>query len=167
MQQMVAFYHKDINMINIGGTLANLANNFPHKPTTWKKYSSRRKMKTYWNFLKLFLVVYLAFLHEKQLLFEFLFGIQQTFANPMILSMLTNYGPFRCVNWSSLVVRSFWISFQRQGVSNFDKGWLVVRSFCQRTRSNCIIESSCTTSRQKEVDHFSNISFFSHCNTVI
>ena len=42
----------------------------------------------------------------------------------------------------------------------------MVMSYFQRTRRHCKIESFYTTSRQKEIDCFSDDGFCSHCNTV-
>ena len=77
---MIAFYHdEEIDMWRLGCTLLNMADICSHKSTDAKLYpiTERNKnlLKKIW---KMFLVVQLSFLHEKQLLVNFLFEYQQT-----------------------------------------------------------------------------------------
>ena len=96
---MIAFYHdKDIDMLKLGCTLANLANVCLHKSTDAKFYPSQREIKTYWKkFENTSLVAHLSFLHAKQLLMKHL-SESFTYANLLLELMPANYTPTRYAN---------------------------------------------------------------------
>ena len=80
---MIAFDHdKDIDRFKLGCRLPNLANICLHKPTDAKFYPFTEGDKDLLEKIeKISLVVYLSFLHVKQLLMKLLFESLQTYAN--------------------------------------------------------------------------------------
>ena len=93
MQIMIAFYHdKDIDVLNFGCILPNMANICLHKSVDVKFYPFREGDKDLWKkFEKMLLVVHLSFLHAKQLLVKLLFASLQTYANLLLGLMPANY----------------------------------------------------------------------------
>ena len=85
--------------------------------------------------------------------------------------MPANYIPTPCVNPCPSVFIRVGISIQKPLDSHLDKNKTrsfenMVKSYFQRTRPECEIESFFTTGRQKKIYCFSVDGFCSHCNTV-
>ena len=111
------------------------------------------------KFDKTSLVDHLSFLHAKQLLMKLLSESLQTYANLLLGLMSANYTATRWVNLCSPVFIRVGISFQKLVDSHFHKTRTVALRTCssyfQRTRPDWIIESFCTTGRQKKIVSFS------------
>ena len=109
-------------MLNLGCTLPNLANICLHKSTEASFYSVTEGDIPFWKkFEKMLLVVYLSFLHGKQLLMKLFFENQQTYANPLLGLTLANYTSTRCVNTCWVVFIRVGISIQKRLDSYLDK----------------------------------------------
>ena len=123
MQKKMAFYHDNyIDMLKLGFTLPNLANNCLHKSTDANSIHSRKEIMTFWQeFDKMSLVVHLAFLLAKQLLMKLLFESLQTYANLLLGLMPANYIPTRCVNPCLPVFIRVGTSIQKRVDSHLDK----------------------------------------------
>ena len=123
MQKMIAFYHdKDIDMLKLGCTLPNLANNCLHKSTDAKFYPFMEGDKDLFRKkFEMFFVVHLSFLHANQLLMKLLFESLQTCANLLLELMPANYIHTRCVNPCPLVFIRVGISIQIRVDSHLDK----------------------------------------------
>ena len=67
------------------------------------------------------LVLYLLYLHEKQMLVKLLFENQQNYANPMLGLMLDNFTSTRGVNPCRPLFIRVEMSIQRPVDSHFDK----------------------------------------------
>ena len=108
MQKMITFYHeKDIDIVNLGCTLPNLANTSLHKSTEAKIYPFREGDKDLMEKVqKILLVVHLSLLHVKQSLTKLLFENPQTYANLLSGLMQANYTPTPCFSrWQRLFIR--------------------------------------------------------------
>ena len=125
-------------------------------------------MNTFWKkFEKMLLVVYLSFLHRKQLLMKLSFENQRTYANLLLGLTLTNNTHTRCVNPCRPVFIRVGISIQKR-----------VESYLDKTRPAALKIWSCPiyneqdqnvklkTGRQKKIDCLSVDGFCSHFNTV-
>ena len=99
-QKMIAFYHdKDIDMLKLDCTLANLANLCQLKSTDAKFYHfTEGDIDLLEKIEKTSLVAHLSFLHAKQLLMKLLFESLQTYSNLLLGLMPANYITTRCVS---------------------------------------------------------------------
>ena len=115
-RKMIAFYHdKDIEVLKLVSTLPKLANICLHKVIDAKFYPLTERVNKFSKKLeKMFMVVHLSFLHEKQLLMKVSFEKQPAYANLLFGLMRVNYTPTRCVNPCRPIFISVWISIQRQ-----------------------------------------------------
>ena len=87
-----------------------------------KSIDSRKEIKTFWKkFEKMLLVVYLSFLHGKQLLMKILFENHRAYANLMLGLTLANYTPTPCVNSCRPVFIRVAISIEKRVVSYLEK----------------------------------------------
>ena len=174
MQKNIAFYHdKGIDMLKLGCTLPNVANNCSHKDTDAKFYPfTEGVVKTFWKcFEKMLLVVHLSFFHGKQLLMEPLFENQQTYANLLLGLTLANHTSTRCVNPCRPLLIRVGISIQKRVDSYFDKTrpaalkkWSCLIS--NEHDQNLKLKASLQQADRKKIDCFSVDGFYSHCNTV-
>ena len=114
MQKIIGFYHdKDIDMLKLGCTLPNLANNCLHKSTDAKFYPITEGYKDLWkNFDKTSLEVHLSFLLAKHLSMKLLSESLLTYANLLRL-MPANYSRNRYVNPCPPVLIRVRISIQK------------------------------------------------------
>ena len=116
-------------------------------------------------------VVHLSFLHAKQLLINFFFENQKTYANLLLGLTSSQLYPYsKCqpmptgfyTRWDFDSETSRFIHRQHK-TRSFEN---MVMFSSQRTRPVCEIDSLFTTGRQKKTDCFSVDGFCSHCNTV-
>ena len=156
-------------MLKLVCTLPNLANICLHRSTD-VNFKEGDKNFFEKKFEKMLLVVHLLFLHDKQLLMEYLFENQQTYADLLLGLTLASDTPTRSVNPCRPIFIRFGISIQRQLDSRFDKTKPVALKIMscpiQRTRPEFKIESFYTRSRGMKVDCFSIDGFCFSCNTL-
>ena len=95
MQKMIAFYHdKDIDKLNLGCTLPNLANVCLHELLMQFSIHSQKKIKTFWKKIeKMLLVLHLSFFHAKQLLMKLFCKSLQLYANLLLGLIPANFIP--------------------------------------------------------------------------
>ena len=120
---MIVLYHdKDIDMLKLGCTLANLTNLCLHKSTDAKLYPFTEGYKNLLEKIPEYVSGgRLSFLHAKQLLTELLFESLQTYSNLLVRLMPANYNPKRCVNRCPQFFTRVWISIQKPVDSYLDK----------------------------------------------
>ena len=172
MQKMIAFYHdKDIDMLKLGCTLPNLANICLHKSTDAKFYPFTEGDKDLLEKIRenvggpsiVFTrkaVVDETCIRKSTNLCKSIVG---TDASQLYLYSMCQPMPTGLyTRWDFDSETSRFIPRQNK-TSSSEK---MVRSYFQRTRPECKIESFFTTGRQKKIDCFSVDGFCFHCNTV-
>ena len=173
MQKMIDVYHdKDIDMLKLGSTLPNHANICLHKSTDAKVYPFTEGDKDFlekiWEdvvggpsiVFKRKLVVNETFRRKSTNICKSFVGIDasQLHPNSMCQPMPTSL----YTRWDLDSETSRFTPRQNK-TRSFEN---MVKSYFQRTRRECEIESFFTTGRQKKTDCFSVDGFCSHCNTV-
>ena len=172
-QKMIAFYHvKDIERLRFGCTSPNLANICLHKSTDAKFYPFTEGDE---DLLQKFrevvvggpsmvftrkAVVDESFIRKSTNICKSIVGIGASKLNPysMCQPMLTGL----YTRWDLNSETSRFTPRQNK-TRSFEK---MVRSYLQRTRTDCKIESFYTTGRQKKIDCFSADGFCSYSKTV-
>ena len=173
MQKMIAFYHdKNIDMLKLGCTLPNLANNCSHKSTEAKFYPFTEGEKDILEKIREDVVggpsivftrkavVDETFIRKLTNLCKSIVGIDASQLYPYSMCQPMPTGLY--TRWDFDSETSGFIPRQNQ-TRSFEN---MVMSYFQRTRPECKIESFFTTSRQKKIDCFKVDGFCSHCNTV-
>ena len=173
MQMMIAFYHgKDIDMLKLGCTLPNLANICLHKSTDGKVYpftegdedllEKIREDVVGGPFIVLTrkAVVDETFIRKSTIIYKSVVGIDasQLYHYSMCQPMPTGLH----TRWD-IDSETGRFTPRKNKTRSFEN---MVKSFFQRTRPDCKIESFSTTGREKKIDRFSVDGFCSHCNTV-
>ena len=100
MQKLTEFHHqKDIDRLQLGRTLLDLANVCLHKSTVLKFYPSTESDKTCWRkFVKIWFKVPPLSLHAKLWLTKLLSANQRIRASQLLALTQANSIPSRCVN---------------------------------------------------------------------
>ena len=173
MQKLNAFYHdKDIKMLKLGCTLPNLANICLHKSTDAKFYSFTEGDKHLLEKIRedvlggpSIVFTRKAVADETSIrksanICKSIVGIDASQLYPY--SMCQPMPTCLCTRWDLDSETSRFAP--RQNKTRSFKN--LVMSYFRRTRPDCKIESFLTTGREKKVDCFSVVGFFSHCNTV-
>ena len=175
MQKMIAFGHiKDIDMLKLGCTLPNLANNYLHKSTDAKTYhfteGKNDLLAKNWNWKDF--DGGLSFVFTRKAVVNETFIRKSTnickSVDRVDASQLYRYSmcePMPTGLYTLWDIDSQTSRFQsrKNKTRSFEN---MVMSFFQHTRPDCKIESFYTTGRQKKNDRFSADGFCSHCNTV-
>ena len=171
MQKMIDFYHqKEIDMLKLGCTLPNLANNCLHKSTDSKFYLFTESDKDLGEKIREDMlggpcivftrkaVVDETFIRKSTNLCKSIVGIDanQLYPNSMCQPMPT--GLYTRWNYDTEFMprQNKTRSCEKMDLSCF-----------QQTRPKCKIGSNVTTGRQKKIDCFSVDGIGQHCNTVI
>ena len=173
MEKMIAFYNdKDIDMLNLGCTLPNLANICLHKSTDAKIYPFTEGDKDLLEKVRedvvggasiIFTrkaVVDETFIRKSTNLFKFIAGIDASQLYPYSMCQPMPTGV--CTRWDFDSETGRFTPRQNK-TRSFEN---MVMSYFQRTRPECEIESFFTTGTQKKIDCFSVDGLCSHCNTV-
>ena len=166
MQEMIAFYHdKDIDMLKLGCTLANLANICLHKSTDAKIYPFTEGDKDLFEKIREDVVggpsivftrkavVDESFMRKSTNICKSIVGIDasQLYLYSMCQPMLT--GLYSCWDIDSEISR-----FKPRQNKTRSLEFMVM-SYFQRTRPDCKIESCYTTGRLKKIDRFMLMGF--------
>ena len=173
MQKMIAFNHdKDIDMLKLGCTLPNLANICLHKYTDAKFYPFTEGDKDFLEKIREDVVCGPSIVFTRKTVVDETFirmsanicksfvGIDASQLYPYSMCQPMPTGPY--TRWDSGSETNRFTPRQNKNRS-FE---IMVKSYFQRTRPDCKIESFYTTGRQKKIDCFSVDEFCSHCSTV-
>ena len=173
MQRVIAFYQsKCIDMLKLGCTLPNLANNCLHKSTNAKFYPFTEGDKDLFETLREDIVggpsiVYTrkaiddgSFIRKSTNICKSMVGIDASQLYPYSMCQPMPTGLY--TRWDIDLETSRFTARQNK-TSNFEN---MVMSYFQLTRPLCKIESFYTTGRQKKIDRFSVDGLCSQCNTV-
>ena len=173
MQKKTAFYHdKDNDMLKLGCTLPNLANNCLHEPTDAKFYPFTEGDKNLPEKIREGVVggpsivftrkafVDETFIRKSANICKSIAGIDAGQLYPYSMCQTMPTGLYTRWNFDSETSR---FTPPQNKTRSFEN---MVTSCFQRTRPECEIESFFTTGRQKKIDCFSVDGFCSHCNTV-
>ena len=168
MQKKIAFKgDKHLDMLKLGCTLPKLANICLHNPTNVKFYtftdghrpmgknSRRRRWWSMYRFTRK-AIVDETFIRKSKNICKSIVGIDisRLYPYPMCQTMPTAL----CKRWDIDSETSRFTPRQNK-TRSFKK---MVRSYFERPRLDCKIESFYTTSRQKKTDRFSVDGFCSH-----
>ena len=173
MQKMIAFYHdKNIDMLKLGCTLANLANICLHKSTDAKFYAITEGDEDLLEKIREGVVggpsivftqkafVDETFIRKSTNLCKSIVGIDASQLYPYSMCQPMPTGLY--TRWDFDSETSRFIPRQNN-TRSFEN---MVMYYFQSTRPDCKIENFFTTGRQKKIDCFSVDGFCSHCNTV-
>ena len=173
MQKMIAFYHdKDIDMLKLGCTSPNKANICLHKSTDAKFYQFTDGDKNLLKKLREHVVggpsivftrktvVDETFLQKSTNICKSIVGIDDGQLNHYSMCQPMPTGLYTCWDFDSETSR---FTARQNKTRSFENKF---KSYFQRTRPECEIESFFTTGRQKKIYCFSVDGFCSHCNSV-
>ena len=163
MQKMIDFYHqKEIDMLNLGCILPNLANICLHKSTDSKFYPFTESDKDLLEKIREDMVggpsivftrkavVHETFIRKSTNLCKSIYSMCQ----PMPTGLYTRW------NYDS---ESQKFMHRQNKTRSFEK---MVLPYFQQTRPECRIQSTVTTGRQKKIHCFSVDGICNHCDTV-
>ena len=170
---MIAFYHdKDIDMLKLGCTLPNLANNCLHNYTHAKFYQLTERDKDLLEKIREDVVglpsmvftrkavVDEKFIRKYTNICKSIVGIDASQLYPYSICQPMPTGLYTRWDIDSETSR---FTPRQNKTRSFEN---MVMSYFQRTRPNCKTENFYTTGRQKKIDRFSVDGFCPHCNTV-
>ena len=173
MQKTIAFYHdKDIDMLKLGCTLPNLADNCLHKSTDAKFYPFTERDKDLLEKIREDVVgvpsivftrravVDETFVQKSTNLCKSIVGIDASQLYPYLMCQPMPTGLYTRWDLDSETSR---FTPRQNNTRSFEN---MVMSYFQRTKPEREIESFFTTGRQKRIDCFSVDGFCSYCNTV-
>ena len=173
MQKLIAFYHdKNIDMLKLGCTLPNLANNCLHKSTDANFYPFTVGDKGLLDKIREDVVggpsivftrktvVDGTFVRKSSNICKYIVGIDASQLYPYSMCQPMPTGLYTRWDLDSETSRFT----PRQNKTRSLE--IMVMSYLQRTRPECEIESFFTTDRQRKIDCFSVDGFCCHCNTV-
>ena len=173
MQKMIVFYHdKDVDMLKLGCTLPNLANNCLHKSTDAKFYPFTERDKDLLEKIRENVVggpsvvftrkavVDETFIQKSANICKSIVGIDASQLYPYSICQPMPNGLYTRWDFDSETSRS---TPRQNKTRSFEN---MVMSYFQRTRQEFEIERFFTTGRQKKIDYFCVDGFCSHCNTV-
>ena len=165
MQKMIAFYH-DKDMLELGCTLPNLANNHLHKSSDAKFFPFTKEDENFLGKIRedvvggpciVFtrkVVVDEIFLRKSINICKLIVGIDASQLYPYSMCQPMPTGLY--ARWDINSKTSRFTPRQNKTLS-FEN---MVMTYFQRTRPDCKIESFYTTGRQKKIDRFSIDGFF-------
>ena len=162
MQKMIEFYHnKGIDMLKLGCTLPNLANNCLHKSTGSKFYPFTESDKNLLEKIREDMVggtsfvftrkavVNETFIPKSSNLCKSIVGIDASQLYPYSMCQPMPFGLYTRWEYDSETKRFTARQNKSRSLEN------MVMSYFQQSRPDCKIESNVTTGRQKKIDCFS------------
>ena len=175
MQKMIDFYHhKEIDMLNLGCTVPNLANICLHKSSDSKFYPFTESDIDVLEKIREDLVHGLFIVFTREAVFGETFirkssnvcksivGIDLD-ASQLYLYLMCQPMPTGLYTRWNYDSESQKFMPRQNKTRSFEN---IVLSFFQQTRPECGIESNVTTGRQKKIDCFSVDGICKHCNAV-
>ena len=172
MQKMIAFYHdKNIDMLELGCTLPNLANICLHKSTDANFYPFREGDKDLLEKIREDVGGPSIVFTRKAVVDGIFMRKSANICKSVVAIVASQLYPYFMYQSMPTGLYTRWDSDSETGrftprqdtTRSFEN---MVLSYFQRTRPDCELESFPTTGRQKKFDCFSVDGFFSHCNTV-
>ena len=173
MQKMIEFYHnKGIDMLNLGCTLPNLANNCLHKATDSKCYLFTESDKDLLEKIREDMVVRPSIVFKRKAVVDETFilkssnlcksivGIDASQLYPYSMCQPMPTGLYTRWEYDSETKRFTARQNQSRSLEN------MVLSYFQQSQPDCKIEINVTTGRQKKIDCLSVDGICYHCNTV-
>ena len=172
MHRMVAYYHsKNIDMLKLGLTLPNLANNILHSSTDAKFFPFAKADSWYDSFIRQKLtgspsIIFTRYakatetrIRDSQNICNAVVGIDASQLYPYSMMKEMPTGPYVIWEYSN---ESNKYHRQKPTRSMFE---LMVLTYLQEQKPNCQIKSQLTARRQKRFGPFSVDGYCQHCET--